>query len=88
MSCSFTKQGLAQLDLFRCEHEIGVRLHTGWLFSDLEERCLFLVETTPWESDELHIPHSVQSSPSLLRIQADYAGIKFEGPFKGGDYLY
>ena len=40
-SCSLTKQVLAQLDLLKYEHEIGVRLHTGWLFSDLQHRCLF-----------------------------------------------
>ena len=43
-----------------------------------------------WESDELHIPQSVQNSPSSIRNQRVIpdSGVKVEGPFNGFDHLY
>ena len=75
MSCSFTNQCLAQLDL--------VKNHKTY------KNDVFLL---PKHLDEkvaaLHLPALGASMTKLSKEQADYIGVKAEGPFKPDTYRY
>merc|ERR1711964_548986 len=78
MSCSFTNQVLAQLDLVR-----------NWKGDKAYKNQVYLL---PKNLDEkvarLHLPALGAQLTTLSKEQADYIGVKVEGPFKGDTYRY
>merc|ERR1712054_572243 len=78
MSCSFTNQVLAQLDLVK-----------NWKESKAYKNDVYLL---PKALDEkvaaLHIPALGANLTKLSKEQADYIGVKPEGPFKPDTYRY
>merc|ERR1712186_162523 len=78
MSCSFTNQVLAQLDLLK-----------NWKEAKAYKNDVYL---PPKELDEkvarLHLPALGAELTTLSTEQADYLGVKKEGPFKGDHYRY
>merc|ERR1711912_202830 len=73
MSCSFTNQVLAQLDLLK-----------NWKETKAYGNDVYLL---PKELDEkvatLHLPALQARLTTLTKEQADYIGVPVEGPFKG-----
>merc|ERR1719468_981181 len=78
MSCSFTNQVLAQLDLLK-----------NWKETKAYKNDVYLL---PKELDEkvasLHLPALGAKLTTLSKAQADYIGVKTNGPFKGDTYRY
>merc|ERR1712232_896401 len=78
MSCSFTNQVLAQLDLLK-----------NWKETKAYKNDVYLL---PKHLDEkvaaLHIPALGASLTKLSKEQAEYIGVKPEGPFKPDTYRY
>merc|ERR1712054_542900 len=78
MSCSFTNQVLAQLDLLR-----------NWKETKAYKNDVYQL---PKELDEkvarLHLPALGANLTVLTTEQADYIGVKIEGPFKPDTYRY
>jgi len=78
MSCSFTNQTLAQLDLLK-----------NWKETKAYKNQVYLL---PKELDEkvarLHLPALGAVLTQLTKEQADYIGVKPEGPYKGEFYRY
>jgi len=77
MSCSFTNQTLAQVDLWK---------HRGSDFYKKEVRVL------PKQLDEmvarLHLEHLGARLTKLSKDQADYISVEVEGPYKPHHYRY
>ncbi|MBW1988220.1 MAG: adenosylhomocysteinase [Deltaproteobacteria bacterium] len=73
MSNSFTNQTLAQIDLWQNEGPVGVTT----LSKELDE-----------EVARLHLAHLGAKLTKLSQKQADYIGVKPEGPFKPDHYRY
>lgn len=73
MSNSFTNQTLAQLDLWQKEYEVGVYR----LPKELDE-----------EVARLHLAKLGVHLTTLTQKQADYIGVKVEGPYKADFYRY
>jgi adenosylhomocysteinase len=78
MSCSFTNQTLAQLDLLK-----------NWKETKKYKNDVYLL---PKELDEkvarLHIDACGAKLTTLTKDQADYIGVKIEGPYKPDTYRY
>merc|ERR1711975_9419 len=78
MSCSFTNQVLAQLDLVR-----------NWRGDKAYKNQVYLL---PKNLDEkvakLHLPALGAQVTTLTKEQADYIGVKVEGPYKSDTYRY
>jgi len=78
MSCSFTNQVLAQLDLLN-----------NWKQTKAYKNDVYLL---PKNLDEkvanLHLPALGAQLTKLSKEQAEYIGVKGEGPFKGSHYRY
>merc|ERR1712080_765572 len=78
MSCSFTNQVLAQLDILK-----------NWKETKAYKNDVYLL---PKELDEkvarLHLPALGAELTQLSKEQADYISVKVEGPFKGVNYRY
>jgi adenosylhomocysteinase len=78
MSCSFTNQVLAQLDLLK-----------NWKETKAYKNEVYLL---PKELDEkvarLHLPSLGAEVTTLSKEQADYIGVPVAGPFKGDTYRY
>merc|ERR1712150_438928 len=78
MSCSFTNQALAQLDLNR-----------NWTTDKKYKNDVYLL---PKALDEkvaaLHLPALGARLTKLTKKQADYIGVGENGPFKGNHYRY
>merc|ERR1711985_34935 len=78
MSCSFTNQVLGQLDLLK-----------NWKETKAYKNDVYLL---PKELDEkvarLHLPALGAELTTLSKEQADYIGVKVEGPYKGEFYRY
>merc|ERR1712003_562469 len=78
MSCSFTNQVLAQLDLLK-----------NWKETKAYKNDVYLL---PKALDEkvasLHLPALGAVMTKLTKEQADYIGVKPDGPFKGDTYRY
>merc|ERR1719405_455052 len=78
MSCSFTNQVLAQLDILK-----------NWKETKAYKNQVYLL---PKELDEkvarLHLPALGAEMTALSQEQADYIGVKVTGPFKGNHYRY
>merc|ERR1712056_18709 len=78
MSCSFTNQVLGQLDLLKNWKEgKGYRNEVYLLPKELDEKVA-----------RLHLPALGANLTTLSKEQADYIGVKVEGPFKGDTYRY
>merc|ERR1712137_1055372 len=78
MSCSFTNQVLAQLDLLK-----------NWKETKAYKNDVYLL---PKSLDEtvaaLHLPALGAQLTVPTQEQADYIGVKKTGPFKGDTYRY
>merc|ERR1712000_784773 len=78
MSCSFTNQVLAQLNLLQ-----------NWRGSKAYKNDVYLL---PKHLDEkvarLHLPACGATLTKLTKEQADYIGVSVDGPFKGDLYRY
>merc|ERR1712187_251086 len=78
MSCSFTNQVLAQLDLLKNWKETQAYKNDVYLLpKDLDEKVA-----------KLHLPALGAELTTLSREQADYIGVQVDGPFKGSHYRY
>merc|ERR1711915_513124 len=78
MSCSFTNQTLAQLDILKNWKETkGYKNDVYLLPKELDEKVA-----------SLHLPFLGAQLTKLSKEQADYIGVKQEGPFKGDTYRY
>merc|ERR1719240_1549669 len=78
MSCSFTNQVLAQLELWK-ERDTG-KYKTDQVYllpKDLDEKVA-----------RLHLPALGASLTTLTQKQAEYIDVKVEGPFKPDTYRY
>ncbi len=73
MSNSFTNQTLAQIELWQKEYPVGVHR----LRKELDE-----------EVARLHLAQIGVKLTTLSKEQADYIGVKVEGPFKPDHYRY
>ncbi|WP_231688298.1 adenosylhomocysteinase [Dethiosulfatarculus sandiegensis] len=73
MSNSFTNQTLAQIDLWKNEHEVGVYT----LPKKLDE-----------EVARLHLGQLGANLTKMSQEQADYIGVPVDGPFKPDHYRY
>merc|ERR1712139_633581 len=81
MSCSFTNQTLAQLDLLR-----------NWREMDASKKYKNDVYLLPKELDEkvarLHLRALGAQLTELTKEQADYIGVQVTGPYKADTYRY
>jgi len=78
MSCSFTNQVLAQLDLCNNWQKTKAYKNDVYLLpKDLDEKVA-----------RLHLPALGAELTELSKEQADYIGVKVEGPYKGVNYRY
>merc|ERR1712039_670875 len=78
MSCSFTNQVLAQIDLrLNVTDKKGYKNEVYLLPKDLDEKVA-----------SLHLPALGASLTTLSKEQADYIGVKVEGPYKPSTYRY
>merc|ERR1712070_1292619 len=78
MSCSFTNQTLAQLDLLKNWKENGSYKNDVYLLpKKLDEKVA-----------RLHLPSLGANLSQLSKEQADYIGVKVEGPYKQKEYRY
>ena len=73
MSCSFTNQVLAQVELFKNDYSIGVHI----LPKKLDERVA-----------RLHLDHVGAKLTKLTPLQAEYLGVSIDGPYKPEHYRY
>merc|ERR1712232_1442004 len=72
MSCSFTNQTLAQLDILKnCRQAQNYKNEVYLLPKELDEKVA-----------NLHLPALGAEMTTLSKEQADYIGVKVEGPFK------
>merc|ERR1740129_2264993 len=78
MSCSFTNQVLGQLDLLaNWKENKGYKNDVYLLPKNLDEKVA-----------SLHLPALGAELTTLTKEQADYIGVKVNGPFKGDTYRY
>merc|ERR1712131_290332 len=78
MSCSFTNQVLAQLDLLKnWKEKKGYKNDVYLLPKELDEKVA-----------KLHLPALGAHLTELTKEQADYIGVAATGPFKGDTYRY
>jgi len=78
MSCSFTNQVLAQLDILKNWKETKAYKNDVYLLpKDLDEKVA-----------RLHLPSLGAQLTELSKEQADYIGVKVTGPFKPETYRY
>merc|ERR1712050_773449 len=78
MSCSFTNQVLAQVDLLNNWRDTKAYKNDVYLLpKDLDEKVALL-----------HLPALGAELTELTKEQADYIGVKECGPFKGNTYRY
>jgi adenosylhomocysteinase len=75
MSCSFTNQVLAQMELFQ---------HA----ENYENKVYVLPKKLDEEVARLHLDHLGVKLSQLTESQADYLGIPLEGPYKAEQYRY
>jgi adenosylhomocysteinase len=78
MSCSFTNQVLAQLDILKNWKETkAYKNHVYLLPKELDEKVA-----------RLHLPALGAEMTALSKEQADYIGVKVGGPYKPDTYRY
>ena len=73
MSNSFTNQTMAQLDLWQNDYKVGVYNLPKYLDEEVAR---------------LHLSKIGVKLTKLTQKQADYIGVKVEGPFKTDTYRY
>ena len=73
MSNSFTNQTLAQLDLWQKKYEVGVYRLPKYLDEEVAR---------------LHLDKLGAKLTRLTQAQADYIGVKVDGPYKAEHYRY
>ena len=75
MSCSFTNQVLAQIEL--------------WKHSDkYQNKVYILPKKLDEEVARLHLPHLNVSLTKMTEKQAEYIDVSVNGPYKSDDYRY
>merc|ERR1712032_1810375 len=78
MSCSFTNQVLAQLDLLKNQKETKAYKNDVYLLpKELDEKVA-----------KLHLPALGANLTKLTKEQAEYIGVGGDGPFKPSTYRY
>merc|ERR1712172_357926 len=78
MSCSFTNQVLAQLDLLKNQKETKAYKNDVYLLpKNLDEKVA-----------KLHLPALGANLTTLSKEQADYIGVTLSGPYKPSTYRY
>merc|ERR1711959_80086 len=77
MSCSFTNQALAQLELWK-EKDTG----------KYEKQVYVLPKHLDEKVSRLHLDKLGAKLTTLTKQQADYIGVKVEGPYKHENYRY
>merc|ERR1712139_508332 len=77
MSCSFTNQALAQLELW-----------TNKDSGKYENKVYLLPKHLDEKVARLHLKKLGANLPTLTQTQADYIGVKVEGPYKPDTYRY
>ena len=75
MSCSFTNQVLAQIELWQNTSKYNNKVYV--LPKILDE-----------EVARLHLPHVGASLDKLSEVQSEYINVNVSGPFKSDDYKY
>jgi adenosylhomocysteinase len=75
MSCSFTNQVLAQIELFTQGHRYPLGVHV--LPKDLDEKVA-----------RLHLDALGVGLTELTKVQAEYLGVDVAGPYKADSYRY
>merc|ERR1712196_317745 len=78
MSCSFTNQVLAQLDLLKNWKET----------KEYKNDVYLLLKALDEKVAALHLPALGAEMTVLTQEQADYIGVPVAGPFKGPNYRY
>lgn len=73
MSNSFTNQTLAQIDLYKNDYKTGVYRLPKYLDEEVAR---------------LHLERIGVHLTTLTQAQADYIGVKVEGPYKAEHYRY
>ena len=73
MSNSFTNQTLAQLDLWKNDYKVDVMRLPKYLDEEVAR---------------LHLAHVGVNLTKLTKEQADYIGVKVDGPYKADHYRY
>merc|ERR1712159_594237 len=77
MSCSFTNQALAQLELWREKESGKYKKQVYVLPKQLDEKVA-----------RLHLDNLGAKLTTLTKEQADYIGVPVEGPYKHDNYRY
>jgi len=77
MSCSFTNQALAQLELWKEKGTEKYKKQVYLLPKQLDEKVA-----------RLHLDKLGAKLTTLTKIQADYIGVPVEGPYKPDTYRY
>ena len=75
MSCSFTNQVIAQIELWK-NHK------------NYENKVYVLPKKLDEEVAQLHLDHLNAALTRLTKEQSDYIGVPIKGPFKSDDYRY
>ncbi|MFE5739894.1 adenosylhomocysteinase [Streptomyces celluloflavus] len=75
MSCSFSNQTIAQIELHTKTGEYATEVYT--LPKHLDEKVA-----------RLHLPALDATLTTLTKVQADYIGVDVKGPFKADHYRY
>ena len=75
MSCSFTNQVLAQIELFQNS-------------KNYENKVYVLPKILDEEVARLHLPHVEATLETLTEDQAQYINVPMNGPYKSKDYKY
>ena len=81
MSCSFTNQAMAQL-------EIWANCAPGKSTGKFEKKVYILPKRLDEKVARLHVGHCGAKLTVLSKEQADYIGVPIEGPYKPEQYRY
>merc|ERR1711966_21958 len=81
MSCSFTNQAMAQL-------EIWANCAPGKSTGKFEKKVYILPKRLDEKVARLHVGHCGAKLTTLSKEQADYIGVPIEGPYKPEQYRY
>merc|ERR1712127_742336 len=81
MSCSFTNQAMAQL-------EIWANCAPGKSTGKFEKKVYILPKRLDEKVARLHVTHCGAKLTVLSKEQADYIGVPIEGPYKPEQYRY